>query len=336
MKAYLLLMFLCCCISSFGQYKVLECSSGDCENGRGVARLDNFRDYKGEFKNGKPDGKGIIVNASYYGETPEYVGEFKNGFMHGKGTVLYKKNMEYAEGTYANGVLVNGTIYFETGKKAVITSVKEIKTGYLYTGKLLGGDKEIAFADKTFESIQETAYNEGSIARNPKLMEELSADIKAMTAMFKEKFEKVDQLLALYAGLLNCPPDDMPCIQVSATSIQNQYSLFTQGEAIELDTRVDRIQKNLLDYRTRPTTTAQDKKDAALIVQMIDRLKSRDLSGPQNAVTDGLQKVSSAMQNAYGKGNISVMKANWPFQKIAIKEQREKDWDAWTLLTQKF
>jgi hypothetical protein len=74
-------MFLCCCISSFGQYKVTECSSGDCENGSGVARLDNFRDYKGEFKNGKPDGRGVIVNATYYGETPEYVGEFKNGFL---------------------------------------------------------------------------------------------------------------------------------------------------------------------------------------------------------------------------------------------------------------
>lgn len=336
MKTTILLLLLYSSFSSFSQYKVLKCNSGDCENGSGVARLDNFRDYKGEFKNGKPDGKGIIVNASYYGETPEYVGELKNGFMHGKGTVLYKKNMEYAEGTYANGVLVSGAIYFETGKKAVITSVKESKTGYLYTGKLLGGSKEIAFADKTFESIQETAYNEGNIARNPKLMEELSADIKAMTTMFKEKFEKVDQLLALYADLLNCPADDMSCVQLNATSLKNQYTLITYSEAIELDNRVDRIQKNLLDYRTRPNTAAQDKKDAALIVQMIDRLKSRDLSGPQTVVTDGLEKISSAMQNTYGKGDISVMKANWPFQKIAIKEQREKDWDAWTLLTQKF
>lgn len=336
MKISISLLLLCCCCSAFSQYKVLECYSGDCENGSGVARLDNFRDFKGEFKNGKPEGRGVIVNASYYGETPEYVGEFKNGFVHGKGTVLYKKNMEYAEGTYANGVMVSGTIYFETGKKAVITTVKAGKTGLLYTGKLLGGNKEIAFTDKEFESIQEAAYNDGNIARNPQLMEELSADFKALTAMFKEKFEKVDQLLALYTDLLNCPADDMSCVQLRATSLQNQNALVTYSEAIELDKRVDRLQKNLLDYRTRPNTTVQDKKDAALIIEMINRLNSRDLSGPQHAVSDGLKKVSSAMQNAYGKGDISVMKANWPFQKIAIKEQRQKDWDAWTLLTQKF
>lgn len=336
MKWPILLIFLYTSLSCFSQFKVLVCNSGNCENGTGVARLDNFRDYKGEFKNGKPDGVGVIVNASYYGETPDYVGEFKNGFKHGKGTEMYKANTEYAEGTYANGVMVSGTIYFETGKQAVITAVKTSKTGLLYTGKLFGGNNEIAFTDKEFESIQETAYNEGNVARNPNLMKELSTDIKAITAMFKEKFEQVDRLLELYANVLKCLPDDIPCAQVSTSSINSQVNLFTFSEAVELDNRVNRLEKNLLDYRTRPTTAAQDKKEAAQIVTIIDRLTKRDLSGPQSNIKDGLEKAFDALKSSYSVGGISVLKANFPFQKIAIKEQREKDWDAWILLTQKF
>ena len=41
--------------------------------------------YKGEIKNMKPDGTGIL-NSNY----GEYVGELKNGMLHGQGTYTYK------------------------------------------------------------------------------------------------------------------------------------------------------------------------------------------------------------------------------------------------------
>jgi len=41
--------------------------------------------YKGEIKNGKPNGTGVL-NSSF----GEYVGELKNGMLHGQGTYTYK------------------------------------------------------------------------------------------------------------------------------------------------------------------------------------------------------------------------------------------------------
>ncbi len=337
MQFPLLVILLASYTSSFAQYKIKECLSGDCTNGTGVAAMELGREYRGAFKNGQPGGQGVVVNASYYGETPEYMGEFKNGLLHGKGTVLYKENKEYAEGLYANGVMVTGTIYFATGRRAVISSVKTVKTELVYTGKLTGtSEKDMAFTDIEFERLQEAAYNDGTITRNPRLMEELATDLKAMGNMFKEKFDKVDALLSTYTDLLACLPDNMACAELSAGSLQKQFQLYSLSEATALDERVNRIASNLLDYRTRPATSPQDKKDAAMILEMIDRIKSRDLSGPQHAVSEGMEKAFTAMQSSYGRGDISVMKANFPFQKISIKEQREKDWDAWTRLTQKF
>ena len=44
--------------------------------------------YKGEIKNGKPNGTGVLN--SQYGE---YVGELKNGMLHGQGTYTYKSGI---------------------------------------------------------------------------------------------------------------------------------------------------------------------------------------------------------------------------------------------------
>ena len=44
--------------------------------------------YKGEIKNGKPDGTGVL-NSTY----GEYVGELKNGMLHGQGTYTYKSGI---------------------------------------------------------------------------------------------------------------------------------------------------------------------------------------------------------------------------------------------------
>ena len=100
----------------------------------------NFRgqnsdiDYKGDIKNGKPNGQGIMSH-SFYGW--KYVGEFKDGEGHGKGTITFEDGMKYVGkwkdgerhgqgilysvygkyiGEYKDGERWNGTVYDPNGK----------------------------------------------------------------------------------------------------------------------------------------------------------------------------------------------------------------------------
>ena len=61
--------------------------------------MDNGDKYEGETKNGKPHGKGVLINSD--GE--KYEGEFKNGKENGKGTVTSKEGK--IEGEFKNGKL---------------------------------------------------------------------------------------------------------------------------------------------------------------------------------------------------------------------------------------
>ena len=338
MKKYMMVLALIgSCATVFSQYRVTRCISGDCNNGIGVAELDNYRKYRGTFRDSLPEGTGIMLNTSYNEEAPEYVGEFKQGFMHGKGTFLYKKNAEYAEADFANGHIIKGTIFFETGKRAVITSVKASKTGDLFTGKMIGAEnKESTFSGIDFSGLQEMAYNTGNIARNPKLMEELSADLKVLTGMFEAKFAKADKLMSLYSELLLCLPDDMGCAGNKLSSIETESQFFNYNESIDLDARVKRIENNFFDYRTRPGTTAQQKNESVQLVKLIGNMLSRHITGQVTSMIEGVKNAVLASGNQYGKGDVSVMKANFPFQRAAAKDSRDKDWELWKILTRNF
>ncbi len=86
--------------------------------------------YKGEVKNGKPNGTGVLN--SQYGE---YVGELKNGMLHGQGTYTYKSGIikvgEFKRGKPWNVKIFNkeGIVEEEwiDGKKIMREKIKGVK-----------------------------------------------------------------------------------------------------------------------------------------------------------------------------------------------------------------
>ncbi|MEY4934615.1 MAG: hypothetical protein RIS64_974 [Bacteroidota bacterium] len=82
-----------------------QCLSGDCVNGHGTYHsVKRGWKYAGQFKNGKPDGKGkMIFNDGRY-----YEGEFMNGKFHGTGTMKLDENVQI-KGAWRDGYSVNNT-----------------------------------------------------------------------------------------------------------------------------------------------------------------------------------------------------------------------------------
>ena len=86
--------------------------------------------YKGEIKNGKPEGFGIITNMGFdsnYSDGRKYVGEYKDGNENGQGTYTWSDGHKYV-GEFKDG-LPNGqgTQTFPNGDKYV----GEFKDGQL-------------------------------------------------------------------------------------------------------------------------------------------------------------------------------------------------------------
>lgn len=81
----------------FQNLVVAQCLSGDCKNGFGKFDF-GFAVYEGNFKNEKPNGKGIMD----YGNGDKFEGNFTNGQEDGEG-VLYKKNVP-TKVIYKNGI----------------------------------------------------------------------------------------------------------------------------------------------------------------------------------------------------------------------------------------
>lgn len=99
-----------------------QCLSGNCNDGRGHYRFDKGVVYKGQFKDGRPYGKGKLSTPSY-----TYMGDFKNGVKEGEGKLTYKKSKYYI-GQFHNDLFhgkgkfqfANGDVYkgeWRKGKK---------------------------------------------------------------------------------------------------------------------------------------------------------------------------------------------------------------------------
>jgi hypothetical protein len=104
------------------------------------------RRYEGEKKNGKPDGKGLLMSDGniYDGlfakgkfisgdvilrnEVSEYYGEYKNDSMNGTGWLKYK-NGGYVLGEFRNGILYEGVM------------LSKAKGGELFYGCVSGSDR---------------------------------------------------------------------------------------------------------------------------------------------------------------------------------------------------
>ena len=112
---------------------------------KGFGDKVTHRVYKGEWKNGEPNGLGVIT----YRDGHKYVGEFKDGKKHGQGTHTYSDGRKYVgewkdgkkngQGTYTwsdgdkevgewkKNELWNGTMYDKDGNiiKRVVNGVKQ-------------------------------------------------------------------------------------------------------------------------------------------------------------------------------------------------------------------
>jgi hypothetical protein len=109
-----------------------QCIKGDCKNGTGSYDF-GFARYDGEFKNGKPNGIGVLD----FGGGDKYEGEFKDGVEHGKG-LLFKQN-KIQEVEYVNGKIVKE-------QQSVVIGGNAIKVEGCITGDCYNGYGEIKFA----------------------------------------------------------------------------------------------------------------------------------------------------------------------------------------------
>lgn len=81
------------------------CVQGDCANGRGTyVNKDDGSRYTGTFKNGKPDGEGVLTLAN----SDKYTGQFANGKFNGKGTLIR------LDGAQVTGYWLDGNYLGET------------------------------------------------------------------------------------------------------------------------------------------------------------------------------------------------------------------------------
>ena len=76
-----------------------QCLEGDCQNGKGKYDY-GYAIYTGEFKNGEPEGKGLMD----YGNGEKYDGTFKKGKEDGRG--MYVKDGQVKGVFYKDGILI--------------------------------------------------------------------------------------------------------------------------------------------------------------------------------------------------------------------------------------
>ena len=77
---------------------------------QGNFTFPNGTKYKGELKDGKPNGQGT----SAFPDGGKYEGEYKDGKKDGQGTYTWSDGDKY-EGEYKDGEMWNGTLYDKDG-----------------------------------------------------------------------------------------------------------------------------------------------------------------------------------------------------------------------------
>ena len=111
---------------TFGDGKVQPRYKGEIKNGKpngqGIYTYPDGRKYIGQWKDGKLNGRGTYI--WYNGN--KYVGEFKDGKKHGQGTYTSSNGEKY-EGEWKDEKPWNGTYYDKDGNiKGKFVNGKEI------------------------------------------------------------------------------------------------------------------------------------------------------------------------------------------------------------------
>ena len=71
--------------------------------------------YKGQVKDGKPNGLGVMIYPNSLLGGKKYVGEWKDGRKHGQGTQTYLSGGRVT-GIWKDGDMWNGTFYDKNGR----------------------------------------------------------------------------------------------------------------------------------------------------------------------------------------------------------------------------
>ncbi len=318
-------------------YAVVQCISGECANGEGVADLEGFHVYRGNFKNSKPEGKGMVLRYEQSNELPEYIGEFKNGIANGTGVQMMETNKIYAEGTFADGWFNKGEIHFENRWTAKINKVTTDENYPKYTGTLYDGTtKKNDFSNFDIYALKEKMYPKQDVAGstvNPNLGTEISADMKTLTNVFESKFDLTDRVYVLYMELLDCLPDDFDCAENRNDAITSMIQFYTEQEARDLDKTVNRLFMNIAEYRNGKNINEKQRKDAGEVLNVFNRLKGQYIEGFAREVVSNIRTAVKDAQNESSKGGISVMRVNARVANSSRKESRERIFEIWKSLT---
>jgi len=167
--------------------------------GIGLMTFDNGDVYYGDWKYGKMDGNGIILDSNGY---PVYEGEFTNDMMDGRGTQVYS-NKDYYQGQYSNSKKqgwgkwhgANGTYEGEWDDDQINGRGKFVSAdGSVYDGNWLRGMKsgkgkftnyngsifEGTFLNSAPQNLLPSEFCQGQLATSaPYAYEEYGSSIKA-------------------------------------------------------------------------------------------------------------------------------------------------------------
>ena len=98
----------------FGEKKTHPVYKGDVKNGvpngLGLTIFPNGHKYEGEWRDGLKNGQGRLI----YDDGEKYEGEHKSGEFHGQGTYTWTNGQKY-EGEFKDGDKWNGRVYDNSG-----------------------------------------------------------------------------------------------------------------------------------------------------------------------------------------------------------------------------
>lgn len=150
------------------------CYQGDCWNGKGSVIYFHGLHYRGDFKEGKPHGKGIKYDAN---NRIKYTGGFKEGRFHGMGVEIGYGYPEYTYGVW------------------------QVKANYIYEGNFANGNengygKLVFFYDNGENEVQEGEWYGGGIyCKGPKCGKALTGETaeesqqRVIKSLYKNKKE---------------------------------------------------------------------------------------------------------------------------------------------------
>ena len=135
------------------------CQEGNCFNGYGKYKYANGNLYIGDFREGKPNGRGIL----YCANGNKYLGDWQDSWRQGRGKFIFKEGHEYTGGFYRNNFHGKGIMQYANGDRYDGNWRNNLPNGqgiyYFKTGKRYKG----GFLNGRFHGRGTLYYKDGSL-----------------------------------------------------------------------------------------------------------------------------------------------------------------------------